>query len=121
MKRSGKLYRQITEWDNLLIAFYNAARGKRLKPDVALYEKNLYENLKTLQTHLINQTIPLGNYRFFKIYDPKERLICAAPFEERVLHHAIINITGQVLEWLQIYNSYACRKGTATDGGGSTQ
>ena len=85
MKRSGKLYRHIAEWDNLLIAFYNAARGKRLRPDVVLYEKNLYENLKTLQTHLINQTVPIGNYRFFKIYDPKERLICAAPFEERVL------------------------------------
>ena len=115
MKRSGKLYRQIAEWDNLLIAFYNAARGKRLKPDVALYEKNLYENLKTLQTHLINQTVLLGNYRFFKIYDPKERLICAAPFEERVLHHAIINITGPVFERLQIYDSYACRKGKGTN------
>ena len=115
MKRRGKLYRQITEWDNLLIAFYNAAHGKRLKPDVALYEKNLYENLKILQTHLINQTVPLGNYRFFKIYDPKERLICAAPFEERVLHHAIINITGLVFERLQIYDSYACRKGKGTN------
>ena len=115
MKRSGKLYRHIAEWDNLLIAFYNAARGKRLKPDVALYEKNLYENLKTLQTHLINQTVSLGNYRFFKIYDPKERLICAAPFEERVLHHAIINITGPVFERLQIYDSYACRKGKGTN------
>ena len=115
MKRSGKLYRHIAEWDNLLIAFYNAARGKRLKLDVTLYEKNLYENLKILQTHLINQTIPLGNYRFFKIYDPKERLICAAPFEERVLHHAIINITGPVFERLQIYDSYACRKGKGTN------
>jgi len=115
MKRSGKLYRRIIEWDNLLCAFYNAARGKRLRPDVVLYEKNLYENLKTLQTHLINQTVPLGNYRFFKIYDPKERLICAAPFEERVLHHAIINITGLVFERLQIYDSYACRKGKGTN------
>lgn len=79
MKRSGNLYRQIAEWENLLYAFYNAARGKRLKPDVLLYEKNLYENLTTLQTHLIEQHVPLGNYRFFKIYDPKERLICAAP------------------------------------------
>ena len=115
MKRSGKLYRHIAEWDNLLIAFYNAARGKRLKPDVVLYEKNLYENLKTLQTHLIEQHVSLGNYRFFKIYDPKERLICAAPFEERVLHHAIINITGLVFERLQIYDSYACRKGKGTN------
>jgi len=115
MKRSGKLYRRIIEWDNLLCAFYNAARGKRLKPDVVLYEKNLYENLKNLQAHLIEQTVSLGNYRFFKIYDPKERLICAAPFNERVVHHAIINIAGPVFERLQIYDSYACRKEKGTN------
>ena len=115
MKRSGKLYRRIAEWDNLLCAFYNAARGKRLKPDVVLYEKNLYENLKNLQAHLIEQTVSLGNYRFFKIYDPKERLICAAPFNERVVHHAIINIAGPVFERLQIYDSYACRKEKGTN------
>ena len=86
MKRKGNLYHKITEWNNLIAAFYNAARGKRLKPDVLLYEKNLYTNLKTLQNYLINQTVLLGSYRFFKIYDPKERLICAAPFNERVLH-----------------------------------
>ena len=115
MKRSGKLYRRIAEWDNLLCAFYNASRGKRLKPDILLYEKNLYENLKTLQAHLIDKTVSLGNYRFFKIYDPKERLICAAPFTERVVHHAIINIAGPVFERLQIYDSYACRKGKGTN------
>jgi len=115
MKRSGKLYRRIIEWDNLLCAFYNAARGKRLKPDVVLYEKNLYENLKNLQAHLVGKTLSLGNYRFFKIYDPKERLICAAPFNERVVHHAIINIAGPVFERLQIYDSYACRKGKGTN------
>lgn len=114
MKRKGNLYHKITEWNNLIAAFYNAARGKRLKPDVLLYEKNLYTNLKTLQNNLINQTVLLGNYRFFKIYDPKERIICAAPFDERVLHHAIINITESVFEKSQIYDSYACRKNKGT-------
>ncbi len=114
MKRKGNLYHKITEWNNLIAAFYNAARGKRLKPDVLLYEKNLYTNLKTLQNNLINQTVLLGNYRFFKIYDPKERIICAAPFNERVLHHAIINIIESVFEKFQIYDSYACRKNKGT-------
>ena len=114
MKRKGNLYHNITEWNNLIAAFYNAARGKRLKPDVLLYEKNLYTNLKTLQNNLINQTVLLGNYRFFKIYDPKERIICATPFNERVLHHAIINITESVFEKFQIYDSYACRKNKGT-------
>lgn len=114
MKRKGNLYHKITEWNNLIAAFYNASRGKRLKPDVLLYEKNLYTNLKTLQNYLINQTVLLGSYRFFKIYDPKERIICAAPFNERVLHHAIINITESVFEKFQIYDSYACRKNKGT-------
>jgi reverse transcriptase family protein len=110
MKRTGNLYHKIIEWDNLLLAFYKAAKGKRTKAEVILYEKNLNENLKNLQKNLIKQDIPLGNYRFFKIYDPKERLICAASFSDRVLHHAIINITEPVFEKFQIYDSYACRK-----------
>lgn len=115
MKRNGKLYNAIAEWDNLVGAFYKAAAGKRLKPAVLLYEKNLYENLKNLQNNLGNRNVPLGNYRFFKIHEPKERSICAAPFNERVLHHAIIAVTGPVFERFQIYDSYACRKQKGTE------
>ena len=67
MKRTGNLYHKIIEWDNLLLAFYKAAKCKRTKAEVILYEKNLNENLKNLQKNLIKQDIPLGNYRFFKI------------------------------------------------------
>ena len=44
MKRTGNLYHKIIEWDNLLLAFYKAAKGKRTKAEVILYEKNLNEN-----------------------------------------------------------------------------
>ena len=55
MKRTGNLYHKIIEWDNLLLAFYKAAKGKHTKAEVILYEKNLNENLKNLQKNLIKQ------------------------------------------------------------------
>jgi len=53
----------------------------------------------------------VGDYNFFTIFEPKERLICAASFPERVLHHAIINICHPVFERYQVFHSYATRKG----------
>ncbi len=114
MKRHNNLYRCIAQWDNLLRAFYKAAKGKRRKQAVQNYEEALYFNLKQLQMHILNQTVHTGAYRFFKIYDPKERTICAAPFSARVLHHAVMNVCEDIFDSFQIYDSYACRKNKGT-------
>ena len=53
----------------------------------------------------------VGNYYYFTIHDPKERVICAAPFGQRVLHHAIMNVCHPIFERFQIYDSYATRVG----------
>lgn len=53
----------------------------------------------------------MGHYHFFTVHDPKERLICAAAFPERVLHHAIMNVCEPVLERYAVHDSYACRAG----------
>ena len=111
MKREGSLYPLIYTWDNLLLAYWKAARGKRRKPDVILYSLNLQDNLKSLQKSLVDEEPIIGSYQYFKISDPKERTICAASFPERVLHHAISNIVKPYFEKRQIYDSYACRKG----------
>ena len=58
--------------------------------------------------------LKLGAIIFFKVYDPKERQICAPPFREQVLHHAMMNICGCFFERFQINHSYACRKGKGT-------
>ncbi len=109
MKRYGNLIEDIAEYKNLNLAFYKASRGKQFKADVILYRKNLDQNLKKLQNQIITGNIDIGNYHYFKIYDPKERVICAASFPERVLHHAIMNICHQVFEQKLIHTSYATR------------
>ncbi|MBX2844069.1 MAG: RNA-directed DNA polymerase, partial [Flammeovirgaceae bacterium] len=81
---------------------------------VANFRESLQEELFTLQQQLLSGNVQIGNYHYFTIYDPKERLICASSFPERVLQHAIMNICHPVFEKYQIYDSYACRvsKGT---------
>ncbi len=111
MKRAGNLFEQIADIDNLRLAYLKAKRGKEARRDVYEYSKNHARYLTELQKRLINGIPEIGNYHFFTIHEPKERLICAAPFSERVLHHAIINICHPVFERLQIYHSYATRIG----------
>ena len=116
MKRVGSLFDDIAAWDNLRLAWYNASRGKRSKASVLLYRTNLEWELSRLHETLTNGDYRgIGRYRFFTIYEPKERLICAAPFSDRVLHHAIINILEPYFESFQIFDSYACRQGKGTD------
>lgn len=111
MKRAGHLYERIAEPENLRQAFIKAIRGKRGKAEVVAYAANLDEHLRRLRDELLSGAVPVGNYHYFTVHDPKEREICAASFPERVLHHAIMNICEPVLERYAIHDSYACRTG----------
>ena len=114
MKRASNLINEITDLKNLYEAFYKATKKKQEKPEVEAYRKKLNKNLKQLQNEINTGNIAIGNYHYFTIYEPKERLICAASFPERVLHHAIINVCHPFFESKQISESYATRleKGT---------
>ncbi|MEI6150213.1 MAG: reverse transcriptase, partial [bacterium] len=92
MKRVGQLYERICEPENLRLAFLKSARGKRGKREVGAYAARLDENLLLLREQLLDRSADVGHYHFFTVHDPKERLICAAAFPERVLHHAIMNV-----------------------------
>jgi RNA-directed DNA polymerase len=89
MRTFKHLFEQIITFENLYQAWRNAARGKRGKVEVADFEFNLEENLFALQAELIEGTYTPGAYRSFHIQDPKPRLISAAPFRDRVVHHAL--------------------------------
>lgn len=108
------LYHEITDFTNLYEAWQKAAKGKRSNPAAASFELNLADNLIELQQELINQTWQAGQYKSFIIRDPKLRLVSAAPFRDRVVHHALCNVTEQVYENTFIGDSYANRKGKGT-------
>src|SRR5881275_480921 len=48
------------------------------------------------------------------IYEGKTRRISAAPFRDRVVHHALTGVLEPFFERSFIHDSYACRKGKGT-------
>lgn len=114
MKRANYLLPKIAEIDNLRLAFWKASKGKRHSSAVLSYQENIDKNLLDLQSQILSGKVKVGDYRYFKIFEPKERQICASAFSEQVLHHALMNICHSYFEKSQIYHSCASRKGKGT-------
>lgn len=110
-KKYDNLWDSLISFENLLLAFQKARRGKRFQPEVADFENHRERYLFELQKRLIEQSYQPSGYSSFKIYDPKERLVSAAPFHDRVIHHALCNVTEFIFERMFIADSYANRKG----------
>ncbi len=109
MKRAGYLTERIADADNLLYAYYKAMRGKRMQEEVLRFSSGLQENIALLRRTVLSGEVDVGNYTYFQIRDPKPRLICAAAFHERVLHHAIMNVCHPYFERQLIETTYATR------------
>lgn len=114
VKRFGDLYPAVTSFEDLYLAYRKAAKGKRGQALVATFEFNLEANLCRLQDELAGQTYRPGAYTSFYIRDPKRRLISAAPFRDRVVHHALCNVIEPLFERTFIGDSYANRVGKGT-------
>jgi RNA-directed DNA polymerase len=104
----------ITNWDNLWGAAHDAALGKRRKRSAAQFEHQLADNLLDLQDELETRRYQPGPYHHFYIHEPKRRKISAAPFRDRVVHHALCNVIEPVFEKRFIPDSYANRVGKGT-------
>jgi retron-type reverse transcriptase len=108
------LFAQLASWDNLLLAFHNASRGKRKNGNVAAFEHRLEDNLWQLHAELQQQKYHPSGYHSFFIRDPKRRLISAAPFRDRVVHHALCQLIQPPFERSFITHSFANRVGKGT-------
>lgn len=109
MKRTKITLAEIAELNNLSLALYKAARGKRKRAEIQRFFQYSDSNLNQISNDILNEQLPYGRYRSFYIHDPKKRLIHAACFEDRIFHHAVMNIAGAAFEKAMVDNSYACR------------
>ena len=108
------MYQQVCSWENLYLAYRKAAKGKRGKVPAARFEYRLEDNLIRLQYELQTKNYQPGVYHSFYIHEPKRRLISAAPFRDRVVHHALCNAIEPCFERSFIHDSYANRVGKGT-------
>ena len=114
LKRAGNLWGEVTSLENLLQAAKAAAAGKRNRPDVARFQMELETEVIRLRRELLEETYRPGAYREFEVHDGKPRLISAAPFRDRVVHHAVTLVLEPIFERRFSPCSFACRKGLGT-------
>jgi len=108
------MFSEIISFQNLYAAYRGARKCKRYRSSILKFGCNLEENLLILRRELLNKTYKHGGYREFIISDSKKRIIKAAPFRDRVLHHAVYNVIEPIFDKSFIYDSYACRKEKGT-------
>lgn len=104
----------MTSFEALWRASRMARRGKRSRASTAAFEHRVEGELLALQDELRSGTYRVGDYRVFQVHEPTLRTICAAPYRDRVVHHALVAELEPLFERRMIDHSFACRAGKGT-------
>ena len=113
-RRADGLFDQVATFGALCAASSRAALGKRRGSGPAAFLANLETEILALECELRAGTWRPGGYVSFEIRDPKRRTISAAPFRDRVVHHAVIAVIAPLFERGFIDHTYANRAGKGT-------
>lgn len=113
-RRVDGLFDQWARFGPLIQAAQRTARGKRAKPRPAAFLANLERACLRLESQLRDAVWRPGGFLTFKVSDPKPRVISAAPFQDRVVYHALCAAIDPLFEKGFVFDSYANRKGKGT-------
>jgi RNA-directed DNA polymerase len=111
MQRVGNLFPTLCSFSNLYSAWRKTRLGSRKTNESAAFLFHLENELLGLRNQLLDGNWKPAPFHFFDIHDPKQRTIAVAPFRDRVLHHALVNVLEPVWERRFITDSFATRKG----------
>ncbi len=114
MRRLRGAFERMTTFEALWRASRLARRGKRRGRGAAAFEHELEANLFRLQEELRTGAFRFSGYRTFMVREPALREIRAAPYRDRVVHHAVCAELEPVIEGQLVDDSYACRVGKGT-------
>lgn len=113
-RKHRDLYDDIASFPSLMVAAGRAIKGKRSKAGAASFMANLEPEVLRLERELQGNTYHPGRYKVIYVRDPKPRMVSAAPFRDRVVHHAFCSVAEPIFERGFIHDSFANRRGKGT-------
>ena len=116
-RKYKRLIDDITDIDNVRDAYYKTRKGKRKSFGYLEFREYAELNIANLAEEMASGVYVRGEYRNFYIYEPKQRLISALPFRDRVAQHAINNVIEPIFERTFLPYTFACRPGKGTHAG----
>lgn len=111
MKSYRNLFERISTFPTVLAAAKRAVKGKGNRQSALWFFSHLEDNVCNIVSELRDKSYVPGPYTTFHIYRPKPRMISAAPFRDRVVHHALIAVIGPLIEKTLVFDTYANRQG----------
>jgi len=115
IKKSKEIFDKITDEENLYNAYKKALKGKgKYHVEAMKFALDEIYNLNELRMSLINGTYKFDGYTTFTVYEPKERVINAPHFKDKIVQLAINNVLKDVYNPCFIFDSYACIDGKGT-------
>ena len=117
MKSHNNLIEKITSKENMLLAFDRTALAKRMTYGYLEFKEFKTLNIEALAKELLEGTYTIGEYKQFYVFEPKQRLISALEFKDRLAQHALVAVIGEIFEAMFLPNTFACRTGMGTHAG----
>jgi len=114
-KHYKDLFDKIVSEDNIYQAYKKALKGDgKYNLEAMQFMLDEVYNLQELRLSLINNTYEFSGYIRFIVYEPKERVIDAPHFKDKIVQLAVNNVLKEIYNKSFIYDSYACidNKGT---------
>ena len=108
-KKINNIFYEKLTFEKLMQAHKRARNHKTYKNELIQFEFNLENNIINLMNQLKKKTYRLGKYFMFKVYEPKERIIQALPFKDRIVHQWYVEefIKPYIVPKF-IHTTYAC-------------
>ncbi len=109
------MFDDIIAWTNITDSYEKTQKGgPRLKYSAMLFKEHYVSNLKTLKKDILKNEYKHGGYIKFLVKDPKERIIYAPTYRDKIVQHMINNILRDFYEPKFIFDSYACIRDKGT-------
>ena len=108
-------FEKVTDFENLYRAYRKAKSGKGYKNSSARFEIQALNGIHKLKQQLETKEYKVEKYNSFYIYEPKQRLIEASAFKDKIVQHSLCdNVLLPELSKVFIRNNFAGQKGKGT-------
>lgn len=113
MKRYGYLWKDIIDFDNLMLAHYNARRGKTWYTEVKMVDSDPCYYIDKIYNMLAGKTYSVSPYEVFVRNDTgKERIISKLPYyPDRIIQWALIQVIEPIFMRTFITDTYSAIPG----------
>jgi len=103
------LFNKIFNYENLEKAYQKSLSEQgKYKYEAMVFQRNETANLKRLQRSLYSGAYKFSGYITFKVFEPKERIINAPYYEDKIVQLALNEVLKDIFVPTFIKESYAC-------------